>query len=211
MASGEPRLEEALNWTCDLHGWTLDAGARAEVLALAAVYARRAGIDGLAGLSTLIFNLYHDHSLVRAALDADHADHNQAWQLIGQEIVNWLYAHDYYPQDALMLNEFSPDICAYEELQRKLGQFNFKSRVLCYVHKVTETCTSEWLRSHAALKRGGSGVSSASQRRDLNANAAAQRAERRRLGNPASFRDRWGWRSPRRSPPGRRRWPCVCC
>lgn len=166
MAFGEPRLEEALDWTCELHGWTLDDGARAEVLALAAVYARRAGIDGLSGLSTLIFNIYHDHAIVQAALDPDHADHNQAWQQIGQEIVSWLYTHDYYPQDALMLNEFSPDICAYEELQRKLGQFNFKSRLQCYVHKITETCTSEWLRSHAALKRGGSGVTSARQRRD---------------------------------------------
>jgi hypothetical protein len=191
MESGDPRLEEALNWTSALHAWSLDEGARTELLALAAIYARRAGADTPVALSTLIFNIYHDHALVQAALDAGHSDHIQAWHVIGQEIVNWLYAHDYYPQDALMLNEFSPDICAYEELGRKLVQFNFKSRLFCYVHKITETCTSEWLRSHAALKRGGSGVTSARQRRD--ATTAAPRWTACYLSQPAGPDSQLQW------------------
>ncbi len=64
-----------------------------------------------------------------------------------------------------MLNEFSPDICAFETLQRKLKDFRYECRLSSYIGRITQRCTHEWLRSHAALKRGGSGVTSAAQRR----------------------------------------------
>ena len=158
-------IQAAWDFTSTLHGWTLNPPEQTKILDTAFYYATRDQITTFDDLAAMIFNMYHDYHLVEAALDHDHSDYNTVWEYIHKEILDFLYRRNIYPQDPLMLNEFSPDVCAYEDLKCKLHQFHFNSSLRHYIHIVTFNAVREWFRSRGALKRGGSGTTSACERR----------------------------------------------
>lgn len=160
-----PNVEACVDEVFGAHGWHLAAEAYQYFCGDVTRQAQKNHVRKQSELRCLIVNMYHDHPTVQAALDDTHPNHGLVWNTIYDQIQRWLNAHRYYPQDAVMLNEFSPDICALEVLRQSLPHFYYGCRLSSYVYRVTECATKEWLRSHAALKRGGSGVTSALQRR----------------------------------------------
>ena len=117
-------------------------------------------------LRTVITNYYHDGPTVDILLNPHHPDYSTAWENIHVQIVNYLHHLNYYPSDDMHLGEYSPDIRAYEYIQRKLPEFFFGCRLSSFIYTVAERAGKEWRRSMAALKRGGSGIRSSSERRN---------------------------------------------
>ncbi len=165
MLMEQQQIEELVGLVSERHEWEWTSASFHDFTQQVGLYASKGNLQTSEGFYHLITNLYHDQARVQIALDPSHPEHAATWETIHGEIVGWLYRWNYYPQDSVMLNEFSPDICAFETLQRKLKDFRYECRLSSYISRITQRCTHEWLRSHAALKRGGSGVTSAAQRR----------------------------------------------
>lgn len=165
MTLSQQWVEQTLERMSAEHHWHWTTDSYHHCIQQVHKYAVQSNIKSHADLGHLIFNYYSDQTTVQIALNHDHPEYQDVWATIHVEINNWLHQKRFYPQDATMLNEFSPDVCAFEILRVKLKNFRYKCRLKSYIHRVTERCTHEWLRSHAALKRGGCGVLSATQRR----------------------------------------------
>lgn len=146
------------------HRWGLAAPERALLCRQALERCARRPADrplAEAGLATLLWALHADQPVVLAALDPALPGHAQAWATIHGFIQGWLRRRRFPLQDDLLLNEYSPDICALELVRAHLPAFGYASRLETYVARITERATKQWLRSHAARKRGGGGIRAA--------------------------------------------------
>ncbi|HEY1012294.1 MAG TPA: hypothetical protein VGE07_06265 [Herpetosiphonaceae bacterium] len=159
--AGENRVSEMADRLNRTHGWGLAPPERARLCRQALErIARRPPDRPLtdAGLATLLWALHADQPIVLAALDPARPGHDQAWATIHGFILAWLRRRQFQLHNDLLLNEYSPDICAMELVRAHLLAFGYASRLETYVARITERATKQWLRSHAARKRGGGGI-----------------------------------------------------
>ncbi len=165
MFSSLLQVEQAVAGLCQQNQWEVARDEWGSFCQAVDQHYRRSKQQTSAVLQSIIANYYLDRHRVQRALDASDPGYQTEWLAIDSEIKIYLGQRRIPLHDAIQLNEYSPDICAFATLKRTLPRFYFGCRFSTYIQVVTDKAAKEWRRAWATRKRGGPGISSAEQRR----------------------------------------------
>lgn len=116
------------------------------------VYVRRSRYPARDIIPRIVENYIKDGTRVHELLADSDAN---AWKAIMQQIITFATAHPYYPtiEDATS----SPDLDAYEDIQRNLASYNFECPLDRWINTVVIRRLLRFWRDRQSLRAGGVG------------------------------------------------------
>lgn len=149
----------AVQYQAEIQNWRLMAECQSMLEGYTWNYVQH-NCSAIDDLFSIVNQIYADYLIVTAALDPKHPDFHHAWTVI-HNIVNTSYSISYWlrqHQDSVYMDDHAPDMRVINDLHQHLAEFRFQSQLKTYIQIIATRAVNEWVRSQAALKRGGTGI-----------------------------------------------------